>query len=294
MIEYAYFIELNRWGGKMKKTMSKRVIALGFVALMVLSAVFITGCNDDKKASDDGKDNYDLGTEGTFTVGLDDTFAPMGFRDDKGELVGFDIDLATAVAKEMGLEIKFKPINWDAKDMELKSKNVDCIWNGMSQTPEREKAMSLSKKYLNNKIILMTRKDDVDVKTSADLAKYNIGTQADSSALEMLSKNKNYKDFKDKITEYKSYDDAILDMKAGRIDVIAIDQVLGEYKNKNMGEAMKSLEYNLGDDFYVIGFRKDGKALTKGVNKAIKNLIDSGEAAKISEKWFGKDIVVFK
>ena len=194
----------------------------------------------------------------------------------------------------MGLEIKFKPINWDAKDMELKSKNIDCIWNGMSQTPEREKAMSLSKKYLNNKIILMTQKDDVKVDNAADLAKYNIGTQADSSALEMLGKNESYNDFKDKITEYKSYDDAILDMKAGRIDVIAIDQVLGEYKNKNMGEAMRSLEYNLGDDFYVIGFRKDGKALTKAVNEAIKTLIDNGEAAKISEKWFGKDIVVFK
>lgn len=278
----------------MKKIISRKFIALGFVALMVLSAIFITGCNDDKKTLDDGNDKYDLGTEGTFTVGLDDTFAPMGFRDDKGELVGFDIDLATAVAKEMGLEIKFKPINWDAKDMELKSKNIDCIWNGMSQTPEREKAMSLSKKYLNNKIILMTQKDDVKVDNAADLAKYNIGTQADSSALEMLGKNESFNDFKDKITEYKSYDDAILDMKAGRIDVIAIDQVLGEYKNKNMGEAMRSLEYNLGDDFYVIGFRKDGKTLTKAVNEAIKTLIDNGEAAKISEKWFGKDIVVFK
>lgn len=278
----------------MKQTISKRFITFGLVILMIFSVVFITGCNDEKEQSDDSKGGYDLGKEGTFTVGLDDTFAPMGFRDDKGELVGFDIDLATAVAKEIGLKIEFKPINWDAKDMELKSKNIDCIWNGMSQTPEREKAMSLSKKYLNNKIILMTQKDDVVVENAADLAKYNIGTQADSSALEMLAKNESYNDFEDKITEYKSYDDAILDMKAGRIDVIAIDQVLGEYKNKNMGEAMKSLEYNLGDDFYVIGFRKDDKELTTAVNKAIKKLIENGEAAKISEKWFGKDIVVFK
>lgn len=278
----------------MKQTISKRFIALAFTLLMIFFVVFITGCNDEQNKSDDVKGGLDLGKEGVFTVGLDDTFAPMGFRDDKGKLVGFDIDLATAVAKEMGLKIEFKPINWDAKDMELKSKNIDCIWNGMSQTPEREKAMSLSKKYLNNKIILMTQKDDVVVENAADLAKYNIGTQADSSALEMLGKNEKYNDFKDKITEYKSYDDAILDMKAGRIDVIAIDQVLGEYKNKNMGEAMKSLEYNLGDDFYVIGFRKDDKELTKSVNEAIKTLIDNGEAAKISEKWFGKDIVVFK
>ncbi|MDD7347012.1 MAG: amino acid ABC transporter substrate-binding protein [Clostridiales bacterium] len=274
--------------------MKKRIIAVLTLGVILTTMVFLASCGnkDDGKKVDD-KD-LNLGTEGVFTVGLDDTFAPMGFRDKDGNLVGFDIDLATEVAKDMGLKVEFKPINWDAKDMELKSKNIDCVWNGMSQTPEREKAMSLSKKYLNNKIILMTNKDDIKVDASKDLKGLSIGTQADSSALEMLKKNDMYDEIKDKITEYTSYDDAILDMKAGRIDVIAIDQVLGEYKNNNMGEKMRSLKYDLGDDFYVIGFRKDDKALRDRVNAAIKNVIESGKAAEISKDWFGKDIVVFK
>ncbi len=274
--------------------MKKRIIAVLTLGVILTTMVFLASCGskDDGKKVDD-KD-LNLGTEGVFTVGLDDTFAPMGFRDKDGNLVGFDIDLATEVAKDMGLKVEFKPINWDAKDMELKSKNIDCVWNGMSQTPEREKAMSLSKKYLNNKIILMTNKDDIKVDASKDLKGLSIGTQADSSALEMLKKNDMYDEIKDKITEYTSYDDAILDMKAGRIDMIAIDQVLGEYKNNNMGEKMRSLKYDLGDDFYVIGFRKDDKALRDRVNAAIKNVIESGKAAEISKDWFGKDIVVFK
>lgn len=274
--------------------MKKRFLVVFTLVIILGSMLLLAACGGKEDGGNADEKGLNLGTEGTFTVGLDDTFAPMGFRDKDGNLVGFDIDLATEVAKEMGLKVAFKPINWDAKDMELKAKNIDCVWNGMSQTPEREKAMALSKKYLNNKIILMTNKDNVSVGSKEDLKGLNIGTQADSSALEMLKKNDMYEEIKDKITEYTSYDDAILDMKAGRLDVLAIDQVLGEYKNNNMGEKMRTLNYDLGDDFYVIGFRKDDKALRDKVNTAIKAIIDSGKAKEISEKWFGKDIVVFE
>ena len=94
--------------------------------------------------------------KGKLIVGLDDTFAPMGFRDESNNLVGFDIDLAKAVGENLGVEIEFKPIDWDAKELELSSKNIDCIWNGMSATDERQQNMSLTKKYLNNKIIIMS------------------------------------------------------------------------------------------------------------------------------------------
>ncbi|MCE2603887.1 transporter substrate-binding domain-containing protein, partial [Pseudomonas aeruginosa] len=101
----------------------------------------------DKETADDSSWEY-VQEKGELIVGLDDTFAPMGFRDESNNLVGFDIDLATAVCKELGVKVKFQPINWDSKDMELTSKNIDCIWNGMSITPERIEGMSLSNKYL--------------------------------------------------------------------------------------------------------------------------------------------------
>ena len=106
--------------------------------------------------------------------------------------------------------------------------------------------------------------------------------------------NEEYENFKDNIKEYSTYDAAIMDLKAGRVDVVVIDQVLGEYTNNNLNGAMKECEYSLGDDYYVIGCAKGNTALVDALNTAIKELIDDGTAAEISEKWFGKDIVVFE
>lgn len=273
----------------------KKILAGALSLMMVLGVCTMTSCGgSDDKAGTDAKSQ--TANEGELIVGLDDTFAPMGFRDENDELVGFDIDLANAVGEELGMKVTFKPISWDAKDLELKSKNIDCIWNGMSVTPDRKEAFSLSNKYLDNTIILMTEKSntDVTIDSAEDLAKYNIGTQADSAALDMLKGNEAYDSFKDNIKEYPDYDKALLDLKAGRVDVIAIDQVLGEYKNKNLDGELAVCDYSLGTDAYAIGFRKDDTALRDAVNDAIKKVIDSGEAEEISNKWFGKNIVIFE
>jgi len=264
--------------------MKKRIFSVLMIMVMAVSVFALTGCGGEEAADDN-----------TIVVGLDDTFAPMGFRDADGNLVGFDIDLANAVGEELGMEIEFKPIDWDAKEMELEAGTIDCVWNGMSVTPERMESMSLSDKYLNNKIVLMALADsDVDVTDAKQLADLTIGTQADSSALQMLQANEAYDSFKDNIKEYDTYDTAIMDLKAGRVDVIAVDEVLGEYTNNNLGGEMKVCTYSLGDDYYVIGFAKENTELRDQVNAAIKTLIDNGTAAEISEDWFGRDIVVFE
>lgn len=270
----------------MMKSRKNKLLVLALVLVLSASAMLLTGCGDDS-ADDAAKE--------TLVVGLDDTFAPMGFRDEAGELVGFDIDLATAVAEEMGMDVEFKPIDWNAKEMELKAGTIDCVWNGMSVTPERRESMALSNKYLNNKIVLMSLADsDVDVTDPKQLADLKLGTQADSAALEMLKANEEYDSFKDNIDEYKTYDIAIMDLKAGRIDVVVIDQVLGEYTNNNLGGEMKECTYSLGDDYYVIGFAKENTELRDKVNEAIQAVIDNGKAAEVSNTWFGRDIVVFE
>ena len=273
---------------------NKFVLCVLLLALLA-SLALMTGCgNNDAQDGDAGADGQDTAEE-TLVVGLDDAFAPMGFRDEQGNLVGFDIDLATAVADELGMQAEFKPIDWNAKEMELKAGTIDCVWNGMSITPERQENMALTNKYLNNKIVLMALADsDIDVTSAKELADLKIGTQVDSSALQMLMANEAYESFKDNISEYETYDTAIMDLKAGRVDVIAVDQVLGEYTNNNLGGEMKECTYSLGDDYYVIGFEKSNTALRDKVNDAIKAVIDSGKAAEISSKWFGKDIVVFE
>jgi polar amino acid transport system substrate-binding protein len=273
----------------------KKKTVLILTAVLVLAVGLLVGCGDKNKDNTAADTSWKyVQDNGTLIIGLDDTFAPMGFKDKKGKLVGFDIDFARAVGKKLGVKIKFQPINWNAKDANLKSKKIDCIWNGLSATPERAKSYSLSKEYLDNKLVVVTTDAGVKVESAADLANYKVGTQADSSALEAMKANKDYDKFKDNIKEYDSYDTAILDMKAGRIDCIVIDQVLATYKNTKLKEKLNECKYNFGSDYYVIGFRKGDKALTDKVNGAIKALIDDGTAAKISKEWFGKDIVIYK
>lgn len=265
-----------------------------FVLLLtaIICASLLFGCSAD--SNKDSGWNY-VKNKGVLVVGLDDTFAPMGFRDAAtNELIGFDIDLAKAVAEILEVEVEFKPIDWSAKELELSSKNIDCIWNGMSATPERQESMALSKKYLNNRIVIMALDPAVKVSSVEDLAGLNIGTQADSAALEVMQGHAAYDSFKDKIVTYPTYDEVILDLQTGRLDVMVVDEVLGEYKNTQMGSGMTVCDFNFGDDYYAIGCRKGETDLADKLNEAIKKLIDNGKAAELSEKWFGRNIVILE
>ncbi len=261
----------------------KRTLLLA-CCLLLIAACF-AGCKPAEKT-----DWAYVQGNGTLIIGLDDTFAPMGFRDEAGKLVGFDIDLATAVCKQMGVTAKFQPIDWDAKEMELSTKKIDCIWNGMSITPEREKTMSLTKAYLNNRIIIMTM-PGVSVKSKDDLKTLRVGTQAKSSALETVQADPVFAQISD-FHEYGTYDEVIMDMDAGRIDCMIVDEVLGMYKNSKRPVAFGVAEVDFGDDFYAVGLRKEDKELTKKLQDAIDAVVKSGAAAEISKTWFGADIVV--
>ena len=120
--------------------MKKKLLVLAVMLAMILSMGLMAGCGEKTGGSAEGDDAGEASgnsSSDTLVVGLDDAFAPMGFRDEDGELVGFDIDLAEAVAEELGMKVEFKPIDWNAKEAELKAGTVDCLWNGMSVTPDR-------------------------------------------------------------------------------------------------------------------------------------------------------------
>ena len=233
----------------------------------------------------------DIQQKGELIIGLDDTFAPMGFREQDGSLVGFDIDLAHAMCEELGVTASFQPIDWNAKEMELATGNIDCIWNGMSATPERQESMSLSKRYLNNKIIVMTQ-EGVQIASKEDLVNHSIGIQGGSAALEAVQNDDIFASIEGNVTEYPTYDEVIMDMEAGRLDCMVIDEVFGNYKNAKLDNKFGSASFDFGDDLYAIGFRKGDTALTEAINDALDAVIASGKAAEISNKWFGKDIVI--
>lgn len=278
----------------------KKTTSILLVLVMVLGVFALTGCGGTDDNADDANDAGEaagwayIEDKGEFIIGLDDTFAPMGFRNEDNELVGFDIDLANAVGEELGVTVTFRPIDWDAKEMELSSKNIDCIWNGMSATDERKESMALTKMYLNNKIIVMSLSSDVNITSEADLANYNVGTQADSAALEVMQASESWDTFADKVQEFPTYDEALMALQGKRVDVIVVDQVLGEYKNAQLDGALFTCDFSFGDDFYAIGCRKGETDVADKINEAIQTLIDNGKAAEISEKWFGKDIVILK
>ena len=180
-----------------------------------------------KASEDDTLLQYVL-DKGEFILGLDETFPPMGFRDEKGEIIGFDIDLATEVCSRLGVKLKLQPIKWTAKEMELSGKTIDCIWNGMSVDDERIEKFDLSKPYIANKQIIIVSEES-GIKTKADLAGKRIGVQADSSAIGAVQADKATADSFASLDQYDSNDDAYLDLKAGRIDALVVDEVYGRY-----------------------------------------------------------------
>ncbi len=229
-------------------------------------------------------------TPSKIVVALDDNFPPMGFRDDKNELVGFDIDMAREAASRMGIEAEFKPIDWSAKESELNSKRVDLLWNGLTITPEREKNINFTSPYMENHQIIIVNAGS-DVKTKADLADKVVGVQDGSSAVNAIEADEaTAKSMK----ELKKYGDnvvALLDLKTQRIQALVVDEVVGRYYVAKHPEDYVILEDNFGTEEYGVGVGKHNQALLADLQKALDEMKADGTSAKIATKWFGRDII---
>lgn len=225
----------------------------------------------------------------TYIMGLDDTFAPMGFRDESGELVGFDIDLAKDAAERMGIDLEFQPIDWAMKEAELDAGNIDFIWNGYSVTPERAEKVDLSEPYLENSQIIIVMADS-DVETKADLEGKIVTLQAESSALDALNADQELVDsLGGAPVEYATNVECFKDLEAGRSDAMVADGVLARYYIKQNGEEnYKVLEEDLGEEEYAVGIKKGNTALVDALNQAFADQIEDGTYDEIYSKWFSK------
>ena len=224
-----------------------------------------------------------------IVIGLDDNFPPMGFRNEKNELVGFDIDLAKEAAKRLGIEVEFKPIDWSAKEAELNGKRVDALWNGLTITEERKKNIGFTTAYMENHQIIVVPANSA-VKTKADLAAKVIGIQDGSSAIDAVQKDpiagsfKELKKFGDNVT-------ALMDLTTGRLDAVVLDEVVGRYYTAKKPGEYAVLDENFGTEEYGVGVRKDDTELLAKLQKAMDDMKADGSAARISTEWFGKDII---
>lgn len=239
-------------------------------------------------ACDSGSGLQTIEERGYFIVGLDDTFAPMGFRDDSNEIVGFDVDLAKEVASRLGLEVQFQPIDWDSKVLELNSGAIDMIWNGLTITPAREEEMLFSNPYLANRQIIITLNSST-IDTISDLAGKKVGVQISSASEEAVNANA-IVDSLDELVQYDTYTQALLDLKNGTIDAIVIDEIMGRYMLTQVEDTYKVASEDFGEEEYGIGFRLEDTELRDLVNQTLNEMVADGTAAQISIAWFGEDI----
>ena len=271
----------------------KRIFTLLFMFTAVL---FLAACgsSEEKSGSTDSTSDKDKVPTSAKTekviIGIDDKFAPMGFRDEKNEIVGFDIDYARAAAEHMGVEAEFQPINWNTKEVELISGRIDLIWNGYTITDERKEKVLFTKPYLENAQVVLTLKDS-SIKELSDLAGVEVGLQAKSSALDALNANPIHKEVKT-ITEFADNVLALTDLKTGRVKAVVIDLVVAEYYMAQEKDTFKLLEESLSPEQYGVGVKPGNEALLENLQAALDQMNEDGTAAEISEKWFGENKVL--
>jgi len=230
--------------------------------------------------------------KGQIVMGLDASFPPMGFVDaDTGEIVGFDIDVAREAAKRLNVELLCQPISWDAKEMELNAYNIDCIWNGMTITPERLESMSISVPYLRNDQVLVVREAD-GVTQKEELAGKKLGLQAGSSANEALDAAEEFKASLDQVVPFDENLTALMDLNQGGVDAVLVDVIVANYYKTLNDYPFIVLSETLAPEEYGIGFRKGDVALTEKINALLFEMKEDGTLKLISEKWFGTDITV--
>lgn len=259
----------------------RSVIIYGIIAVMALS---IAGCNNK---SQDAMDKE------TLIIGFDDTFVPMGFKDNNGEIVGFDIDLAKEVSKRIGKQVTFQPIDWSMKESELNSGKIDLIWNGYSITKERKEKVNFTNPYLENRQVIITLVNS-KINSKVDLKGMNVGAQNQSSAVDAINKEEELlKTFKDgKVYTFETNNEALMDLEAKRIDAVVADEILARYYINKKGEGKyKILNDDFGDESYGVGIRKGDEELLEKLNEAFEDIKKDGTAKKVSEKWFGQDII---
>ncbi|MGI6605280.1 MAG: amino acid ABC transporter substrate-binding protein [Firmicutes bacterium] len=274
-------------------------VALLLLALVVTS-VLASGCSQPQpqqpepagedpaqKAQAPADDSWErVKAAGKLVAGLDDAFAPFGFRDDKNNIVGFDIDLGNKMAERLGIKMEWQPAQWSGIVMSLKTKKFDVIWSGMSITPERAAEVNFTDPYIGAAQIIITKADNKDINSKEDLAGKVVGTQLGSTGEVAAKKVEGLKELK----AFDIFPDAINDLNTGRLDAVVIDDITARYYLQEKPGAFRILDDILSYEPMGIAVRKEDTSLLETINNEIKAMIADGTYAEISEKWFGEDM----
>ena len=252
------------------------------ILMMALLLGPIVSMQTPARAADGEDDN-------TFIVGFDAEFPPYGYKDDNGEYVGFDLDLAQEVCDRNGWTLKKQPIEWNSKDMELNSGSISCIWNGFSMNG-REDDYTWTKPYVDNSQVVVVRKDS-GITQLSDLSGKVVAVQADSSALAALTGedasegNKALcETFKD-LQQVGDYNSAFMNLESGAVNAICMDIGVANYEIESRGDKFMMLEDRLSSEEYGIGFKKGNTELRDKVQATLLDMLADGTFDEIAEKW---------
>lgn len=257
----------------------RRHILIGSLGLALFA-----GAGSQAYAADDLQKIKDTGS---IKVGLEGTYPPFNFQDESGKLAGFEVDLANALAKELGVTASFQPTKWDGILASLESGRIDVVINQVTISEERKKKYDFSTPYTVSGIQALTRKREADsVKSAADLAGKKVGVGLGTNYEQWLKENVPQADI-------RTYDDdptKFQDLNVGRIDVVLVDRLAAFEMVAKTGERMAVAGDAFSRQESGIALRKGNPELLAALNKALDKLRSDGTLKQLSEKWFKADV----
>lgn len=261
-----------------------------FAAAFALAALVLAGCgsSDSASKSASGSAASASGSGFTLVVGFDSEYPPYGFLDASGNPTGFDIDLAKAVADANGWGFEAKAIDWDSKDLELESGNINCIWNGFTMEG-REGKYTFSDPYMLNEQVIVVASGS-DIKSLKDLAGKKVITQAGSAAYGLLDADGDQEELAKtfdggKVQTTADYNGAFLQLESGAVDAVACDLSIAQYQISQTGSKYTQLGENLTSEHYAVGFKTGDDATAKTVTDSLKKLNEDGTVKKLCDKY---------
>lgn len=252
----------------------KRIRVFCVLMLVVTLASVLAGC-----AGTGGAKKYSIATDAAFP--------PMEFVDESKAIVGFDIDLMTAIAKVQGFTVEWKNTAWDGIFAGLESGAYDAIMSSVTITDERKQKYNFSDPYINAGQSIIVRADDASIKTDKDMAKKTVGAQIGTTGAFAVQKIAG-----STLKEYDTIDLALLDLVNKKLDAVVVDTpVAADYvlASKDFKGKLKIVGAPITEEYYGVTVQKNdkGKALVEQFNAGLKKVKDSGEYDKIYQKWIG-------
>lgn len=273
----------------------KKITAFFLAILTLISVVSLTSC---AKSSTAGTASATISTTNGDTldskvlkIGVDNTYPPMEYGDpDTGDTIGFDVDMCKEIGKRLGKKVEFVPTQWDGIFQALKTNKFDTIISSVSMTTDRLSEYEFTKPYIANAQMIVVKPGDNSIKADTDLKGKNVGCQVQTTANDSATYLIDKKGIKFNLKTYDQVIQPFNDMKAGRLDAVIVDEVVGQYYIATDSKNYKAAAVKLTNEPIGACFKKGNTVLRDEVQKAIDAMIADGTMKKISNKWFKKDL----